>query len=81
MFISYCDEPSTKNKRDLLKGMLDKFIVHQEKNKILFDLNFNIPLVNDKLKYLTKDKKKGYEIVNGKKELVLDLDFDGKKLN
>ena len=61
--------------------MLDKIIVHQEKNKILFDLNFNIPLVNDKLKYLTKDKKKGYEIVNGKKELVLDLDFDGKKLN
>ena len=80
-------ETSTKtkeDKREFLRGLVDKVIVHSElgldRNEKefqvghSFDIKFKMPIVNDKLIWNdNENKKKGYEIKKGKKVLRLGL--------
>ena len=67
-----------ESKKTLLKGLIDKIIVHSElglnrdEEEVQighsFDIKFKIDIVNDKLTWNNKsDKSKGYSLQNGKK--------------
>ena len=61
---------SFKEKKEYCKQVVDKIVVKQTEDKKghSLDIKFSQPIVNDRLKYNDpKDKRKGYEVLTGKK--------------
>jgi DNA invertase Pin-like site-specific DNA recombinase len=78
--INKLSELTEEEKKAFLKGVVDKIEVstldtHMHK----LDIKFRIPYVNDKLQWKNKsDKSKGYKIVEGQREISVDLDLSKK---
>ena len=72
-----------KKQRKWLEGLVSKIVVKsiwgkdREKKDIqighAFDIHFKMKIVNDKLSYKTKDKAKGYNLVEGEKVLGTNI--------
>ena len=72
-----------KKQRKWLEGLVSKIVVKsiwgkdREKKDVqighAFDIHFKMKIVNDKLSYKTKDKAKGYNLVEGEKVLGTNI--------
>lgn len=68
-------------RRRFLNGLVDRIIVKSDNLKTNnLKVFFKVPYINDNLIWKDeKDKSKGYEVVKGKKTLIVDLDEKLKK--
>ena len=64
---------SETERKQFLKEVVDKIYVNKVDDGISLDINFTLPFVEDGLLYKDiNDKKKGYEIVEGKSVYLID---------
>ena len=68
-------------KKEILKGFLEKIILTQkDKQTISFTNDYNIPIIDDQMKYKNiKNKSKGYDLIEGNKTSIVELDLSRKK--
>jgi len=67
-------ELSLVEKKRFLEGVVDKIIVKTtSKQTHELSIQFTERYVGDKLEWKTKDKKKGYDIINGVKNTLIEL--------
>jgi hypothetical protein len=64
------EQYSPEQRKDFLEGIIDNIQVRYDKesNEHQLKISFVMPLVDDGIKYKTKDKSEGYDLVDGKRE-------------
>ena len=69
-------------RRNFLNGLIDRIIVNSDNlRSSKLRVFFKIPYINDELIWKDKkDKSKGYDVIKGKKTLIIDLDEKLKKV-
>ena len=65
--------------QQFLKQVVDKIVVMKDgEDKVMLDIHFTLPFYEDELVYVdVDDKKKGYELVDGKPNYLIE--YSGKK--
>lgn len=74
------DDLSIEDKKEILTKFVDKITVESiDKQQHKLTIHFKIPLVDDSLVYKNPSKKsEGYQIADGIKDLILDIDTSKK---
>ena len=64
-----------EQRKEFLDGLIDKIMVHfdEKTNEHHLKISFIMPLVDDGVKYKSKNKKDGYDLIDGSKDTAIGI--------